>query len=189
MKKLLTSTALVCALTFSPAAFAASGVAAYSGNAARENAITEWYGKEGQDETPAYMERALAKLPAEKADDFRTAMQGANDENHALAEQLARLHGDLHELLTAPTFDRQAFLAKRAQIRQVRDQIAANRAEAFATAVSGLSQEERVTLTRSLHQEKTRKHHGHHNSKTKHIHGKNASSSTPEKPDTSAIQH
>ena len=141
MKKLLSATLLVSAMAFSSAALAHS----------------EWYGKEGQDEKPSYMEHALSRLPADKAADFRDTMKGAHEDNRILQERLHRLHGDLHAILTAPTFDENAFLAKRAEIQQVHDKMENNRTEAFTVAVSELSQDERVTLTRAL----DHAHHGH----------------------------
>jgi len=134
MKKLLSTAALIFTMTFSGAA----------------QAHTEWYGKEGQDEKPTYMEHALSRLPADKAADFRDTMKGAHEDNRILEEQLHRLHGDLHAILTAPDFDENAFRTKRREIQQLHAKMENNRTEAFSVAVSELSQNERVTLTRAL---------------------------------------
>jgi len=143
MKKLLTATLVAFTMAFSGAAIAHS----------------EWYGKEGQDETSAYMDHALSRLPAQKAADFRETMKNAREENKDLEEKVHGLHGDLHTILTAPDFDKKAFLEKRTEIQQLHDQMEANRTEAFASAVSELSQKERVALTRSL--DHAKKHHRH----------------------------
>ena len=130
-------------------AFAGTAFAHYS----------EWYGKEGQETAPTYMNDALSQLPKQKAADFRDTMSAAQENNKDLQEQLYRLHDSLHAILVAPTFDRDAFLNKRAEIQRVHDQMETNRTEAFASAVSDLSQQERMTLTRALHHGHE---HGHH---------------------------
>lgn len=143
MRHVLSSTVLVFAMAFSGAAFAHS----------------EWYGKEGQDEKESYMENALSKLPAKDAAEFRKTMKESREENKDLQEQVYRLHGDLHAILTAPNFDKHAFLAKRAQLQKLHEEMEDSRTEAFAFAISGLSQDERVTLTRALDHGKN--HHRH----------------------------
>jgi uncharacterized membrane protein len=135
MKKLLSTGVLALSITFSGAA----------------QAHMDWYGKEGQDEKPSYMENALSKLPPQKASDFRDTMKESDEENKNSQEQVYRLHNDLHAILTAPVFDRNAFLAKRADLQKLHEKMEENRADAFAAAVSDLSQAERVTLTRDLH--------------------------------------
>ena len=144
MKKLLSATLLVSAMAFSSAALAHS----------------DWYGKEGQDDSPSYMNHALAKLPAKKASEFRDTMKEARDDNKELQAQVYKLHGELHALLTAPTFDKDAYLAKRTEIEQLHDKMEENRTEAFASAVAELSLNERITLTRALHSEQDT-HHKH----------------------------
>ncbi len=139
MKRLLSTTVLVLTMTFSGAALANS----------------DWYGKEGQDEKPSYMNTALAKLPAKKAAEFRNTMKELHEDNKVFQAQLYKLHGDLHNILTAPTFDKEAFLEKRAEVQQVHDRMETNRTEAFAAAVSELSQNQRITLTRALHQDRS----------------------------------
>jgi uncharacterized membrane protein len=148
MKTLLSTTALLLTLGFSTVALA--------------NMNTEWYGKEGQDHSPAYMENAISKLPKDDADQFRETMKDARENNKPLWDQVDNLHGDLHAILIAPTFDKGAFLAKRQQVQQLHDQMETNMTVAFATAVDGLSQEERVTLTRALHHEHDKRHHSMH---------------------------
>ena len=145
MKKILSAILLASTLAYSSAALAHS----------------EWYGKEGQDEKPSYMEDAICKLPKQKAADFRATMKETQEENKDMKEQVYRLHGDLHAILTAPDFDKRAFLAKRQEIQKLYDEMEENRADAFASAVSQLSQKERLTLTRALHHDHV-KHNKHH---------------------------
>jgi len=149
MKKLLSTTAIILTLSFSSTALANS----------------DWYGKEGQDANPSCMENALGKLPKDDAAQFRTTMKAARENNKALEEQIGNLHGDLHAILTAPTFDKDAFLAKRKDIQQLHNQMETNMTVAFASAVDGLSQEERVTLTRALHHEHAKHHKMHKHTK------------------------
>jgi len=144
MKTLLTTTALLLTLSFPSIVLANS----------------EWYGKEGQDMSPSYMEGAICKLPKDDAAQFRDTMKEARENNKDLQMQVEKLHGDLHAILTAPTFDKDAFLAKRKDLQQLHDQMETNMTVAFASAVDGLSQEERITLTRALHHEHSKHHHG-----------------------------
>lgn len=143
MKNLLSTTLLMSIIAFSGAA----------------SAHSEWYGKEGQDEKPSYMESALSRLPAKDAAEFRKTMKESREENKDLQERVYRLHGDLHAILTAPDFDKNAFLAKRAELQKLHGEMEENRTKAFAFAVSDLSQKERVTLTRGLDHDK---HHHRH---------------------------
>ena len=143
MKTLLPASLLALTIAFSGAAMAHS----------------DWYGKEGQDEKPSYMESALSKLPAEKATKFRDAMKESSESNKKLEERMYRLHDDLHAILTAPVFNRDAFFAKRAELQKLHGEMEKNRTEDFAYAVSDLSQKERVTLTRALDHQK---HHHRH---------------------------
>lgn len=143
MKKLLSTGMLAFTITLSGAALA----------------HTDWYGKEGQDEKPSYMENALSKLPTQKAADFRNTMVESDEENKDAQEQIYRLHSDLHAILTAPVFDKKAFLAKRADLQKLHGKIEENKAEAFAAAASELSQTERTTLARDLHRGKNQSRH------------------------------
>jgi uncharacterized membrane protein len=145
MKILLSTTALLLTLGFSSAALANS----------------DWYGKEGQDVTPSYMERAICKLPKTDAAQFRDTMKEAREANKPLQEQVEKLHGDLHAILTADIFNKDTFIAKRNDIQQLHDKMEANMTEAFASAVANLNQEERVTLARALSHEHA-KHHVMH---------------------------
>lgn len=161
MKNLLTTTALLLTLSLPSLALANS----------------EWYGKEGQDANPSYMEKAICKLPKDDAAQFRDAMKLARENNKDASVQIENLHGDLHAILTAKTFDMDAFIAKRKDLQQVHDKMEMNMTVAFASAVNGLSQEERVTLTRALdHEHASKHHHRHHHS------DKQSSSEFPSQP-------
>jgi len=150
MKTLLSTTALLLTLGFSGAALANS----------------DWYGKEGQDMNPSTMEGAICKLPKHDAAQFRDTMKEARENNKNLQEQIGDLHGELHAILTAPTFDEGAFLAKRKELQQLHDQMETNMTEAFASAVANLTQDERVTLTRAMHHEHDKHHHMHQHAKS-----------------------
>ena len=145
MKKIFSVTLLMSTMALSSTAFAHN--------------YSEWYGKEGQDEKSTYMDHALSKLPSQEASDFRQTMKEAQQNNKDYQEQLYRLHGELHTILTAPNFDQDAFVAKRKEIQQVHDNMEMNRTEAFASAVSQLSQKDRMTLTRSLDHDHMKQHH------------------------------
>lgn len=158
MKKLLSTTALVLTMAFSGAAFAHS----------------EWYGKEGQDDKPYYMDHALSKLPAEKSAEFRQTMKDSAEENKSYKEQIYKLHNELHVILTAPDFDKHAFISKRQELQKIHEEMEENKTEAFASAVSELSQNERMTLTRALDHDRKR-HHGHHAAQVPAGNGRDAS--------------
>ncbi|MEI7669682.1 MAG: periplasmic heavy metal sensor [Pseudomonadota bacterium] len=152
MKKLLTTTILALTIGFSSLACANS----------------DWYGKEGQEEKSYYMNNAISKLPNNKAADFRKNLSESDEDNKQLRQQLYQLHSDLHAILVAPEFDKDSFHIKRGEIQRVYDKMESNRTEAFANAVSELSQEERVILTRSLHNSHKAKHYKKHAQK-KHV--------------------
>lgn len=103
---------------------------------------------------PTLMEKAISKLPHDKAEGFRDELQSAHEENENLYEQARQLHVQLHDILAADSFDRGAFNAKSQELRQLHDKIRTNLDEAFADAVSELSTSDRQTLLAALeHQE------------------------------------
>ncbi len=129
MKALLSITALLFALTFSVAATANSR------------------------ESHSYMEKAISRLPHDKAEAFHAVMRQAHEQNKDLYDQMHGLHQDLHNILTADTFDRDAFVAKSNEIRELHDKAAANLDAAFASAVAQLSQKERKTVALAMTKE------------------------------------
>jgi len=138
MKKILVSTtALLFCLTFSTAAMANS------------------------DGASSYMEKAISKLPPDKAAEFHSAMKDAHEQNKELYEQMHALHQDLHNILTADTFDKDAFLAKSREMQQLHDKVAENLDMAFASAIEPLSPKDRnmlaLAMTKQHHEKKAQK--------------------------------
>ncbi len=122
-------------------------------------AHSDWYNKDDRDSY--FIDHALAKLPAKDAAGFRETMQDASDDNKDLQTQLYTLYSDLNTIVMAPDFDKSAFLGKRADIQKIYDKMEDNRAEAFASALAQLTPPERVTLMKTLHDEKVEKHVSH----------------------------
>jgi len=102
-----------------------------------------------------YMEKAISTLPHDKAEEFRDTLQSAHEENDKLYEQAGQLHTQMHGILAADNFDKDAFIAKSQELRRVHDKIRTNLDEAFADAVSDLSTSQRHTLLAAM------EHQGH----------------------------
>ncbi len=112
------------------------------------------FANDGDGLPPTLMEKAISKLPSDKAEQFRDALQSAHEENAPLYDQAKQLHTQIHDILAADNFDRDAFNAKNQELRQVHDKIRTNLDDAFGAAVSDLSTSERQTLLTALeHQE------------------------------------
>jgi len=131
MKKLLTTTALVLSITVSGIAYANAG------------------DKGGRGE-PAFMTEALAKLPAAKAEAFRTSMKKSHEGKKEEFGDIKKLHEEMKNILTAEKFDKVAYIAKGKEIQDKQEKMHAARTEAFANAVATLSQSERKTLADAL---------------------------------------
>jgi len=143
-KKLLSTTALILTLAFSGMAYADH----------------DWNGKGEHDGRPSFAD----VLPKDKAEQFHATMQQAHEKNLVLIDKMHQLREERRSILTAPKFDKEAFLAKSAELAKFRetlhDQIRTNMKEAFATAVSTLSQEERQALAASMEKAHHEHHHG-----------------------------
>jgi uncharacterized membrane protein len=148
MKNLLTTTALVMSLALGGAAFAHD-----SGD----------HDMQGWDKPPHEMQDALAKLPPEKAKLIHEAMKQSHEKNKALYGQVRKLHDEKTALLTAPKFDKDAFLAKTKELRATQDKMKENMAEAFASTAAKLTPDERKVLAEAEpHHHMHHGMHGHH---------------------------
>ncbi len=136
MKKLFTTTALVLSLAFSGTGWA--------------NDATS-HEKSHHDGSPRYMKEALSKLPKDKAALFEDSIKKAREQNKTLQDQAKTLREELRALLTAPKFDKDAYIAKSAEIQQLQAKAHANKAAAFAGAATQLTQDERKTLSDAIH--------------------------------------
>ncbi len=148
MKKLLLTSALVCA---------------FSGMAFAHNTAFD-----KSDNTPALV-HATSGLPQAKAQEFKDSLRDAQEENKQIYDQLRQKRAELYGILTAPQFDRRAFIAKGKEIRDLRKEAEENRAEAFSLAASDLTQQERMRVARNLegaHAMTKHKHMNHHASKS-----------------------
>lgn len=134
MKTLYPFTALLVALSFAGATSAIADT-----------------GKEGKHGGPfSYLDQTIAKLPTQDAAQFRATLKQAHEKNQALIEQVHALHDNIDTIVAAPTFDEQAFRAKSKELRDVYETMRANMDDAFATATSHLSQDERKTLATAM---------------------------------------
>src|ERR1700677_1729174 len=96
------------------------------------------------------MEKAISALPHDKAETFRDSLQSAHEENEGLYKQEQQLRSQIHDILAADDFNKDAFNTKSQELRQLHDKIRTNLDEAFGDAVSNLSAAERKTLVASL---------------------------------------
>jgi len=107
----------------------------------------------GPDMQSSYMEKAISKLPKQKAQEFRDTMQQAHEENESLYKQARGLHQDMHNIMNASgTFDEDAFVAKSSELRELHEKIGENLDKAFASAVKALSEKERKMLSHNMEQ-------------------------------------
>lgn len=126
MKKLLTASALALALAAPFALSAADGAKS--------------------EQKTGRMERALEKLPKEKAAAFKEALKASREASEPKREAMRKLRDELDAIVAAPTFDKAAFLAKHKEINAVKTELAQAREEAMANALSKLTQAERKAV-------------------------------------------
>jgi Spy/CpxP family protein refolding chaperone len=129
MRKLVTTSALILALTAGGMAFAAA---------------------DRHEGPPHYMKEALAKLPESKRDmvtgTFKS-MREHSKQNHA---EMRKLHEELRAIMTAPSFDKTAYLAKHKQLDALREKASDNRTNALVNLAGKLTQEERKILADAM---------------------------------------
>jgi Spy/CpxP family protein refolding chaperone len=106
------------------------------------------------------IEKALSELPKDKATLVRNWMQQMKQERKASHKQIKELYRQVKQLAMAENFDKEAFLAKMAQIRQLKDQRAQKYAEAAANVAAQLTAKERTALLKAS--SKGQHGHGHH---------------------------
>lgn len=135
-------------------------------------AMAEIPAGKGPHGTPPRVEAVLEKLPKEKADLFRATMKGLKEDRQASREQHKKLRGELEAILTAPTFDKAAFLAKSKEIAALRDAKRQKFEEAIASIAGQYTQEERKMLVDAMP-----KHGGHRGGW--HKQGKHADAPAP----------
>lgn len=140
MKYLLSTTALALTLAFSGMAYAEPGP-----------------GHDGPPPPP--FEEALKKLPDKDAAAFRDTMKASHEKDKATFEQMHKLHGELKAIITADTFDKNAFIAKNKQLDALHDKLHVNMTEALANAISKLPPDERKTFAEAMHHEHGPHHH------------------------------
>lgn len=97
-----------------------------------------------------HMEKMLEGLPAEKAKAFRETLKASREQNKDKREQMKKLHEELKAIVTAPTFEKGAFLAKHKEINAVRADLDTARESAMADALSGLTQAERTVVAENM---------------------------------------
>lgn len=141
MKKLMTTTALILALTLNGAALACP-----SGSCHRDG-------------PPPHIKEALEKLPAERAELIQSTMAELRENRKAGWESMKNAREEMQALLTAETFDKTAFLEKAGQINESRSRAKLEKQQAIAELASQLNADERKILVDMVQHK--RKHHGH----------------------------
>ncbi len=126
MKKLLAATAILLAI-------ASNGYAA-------DNAQGKLEGYR------AHKKEQLAKLPAEKRTLVEKALEEGREARKASREDFKKLHEEVRTILTAPTFDKSAYLAKTKQLQELMEKNHTAMTERFAEIATKLNQEERKIL-------------------------------------------
>ena len=106
-------------------------------------------------------EEALSTLPKERADLVRGTMEKAKEAQVLKREAAKKLHAELLVISKADIFDRDAFLAKRGEIRALRNEMGAAWDATLADLSAQLTVEERRTLATAA-EWKHRKHDGDH---------------------------
>lgn len=94
----------------------------------------------------ARYEEALGKLPEEKAAMVRDTMNKAKQAQEPQREAARKLHEEILAISEAEAFDRDAFLAKRKQLRDLRNEMGAAWDQTLADISGKLTAEERRTL-------------------------------------------
>lgn len=146
MKKLLTTSALLLTLTMGTA-LAHDGM---GGNKGEHRGMRH------------HMEEVLQKLPEDKADLIKKTMETSREKNKAQFEQLRTIGKDIRAILVAPTFDKDAYLAKVKEAEAIRQAAAAERHKTFADIATQLNQEERKTLAELMPPKGGMHHWGKH---------------------------
>ena len=129
MKKLLTTSALMLALSVSSPLFAGPG---------------------RPDGPPPHVKEALAKLPQDKQDMIMNALKAGREDHKAMREKLTALHAEIKEILLAPTFDKSAFLAKQREIDALHSKAHATQDLRIANVAAKLTADERKQLVEIL---------------------------------------
>lgn len=126
MRKLLITSALALALVTGTADMAAS--------------------KDFRGEWKAHFEEQLTKLPEDKRALVKESFEEGREAHKASREQMKALHEEVKAILLAPTFDKEAYLAKNKEITALRSSLHNQRAERLAELASKLTPEERKIL-------------------------------------------
>lgn len=145
MKQFLATTALVLSLAAAPA-------------------FAETKGADRHAEGKARVEAAIAKLPADKAALVKTYFETQKTNGKASFEQTRALRKEMREMLTAPQFDKEAYLAKSRQVQELQAKSQSDRAQALADVASKLNQQERAALMDAMKPHKGG-HRGKHEQK------------------------
>ena len=97
----------------------------------------------GSGPLPPYVSAAADALTPEKGAALRAAVRQVPKPD---CKVMRTLHDELSAVLTAPSFDRSAYLAKTQKLQQLRDRRMSDLAAAFADQLAKLSPEERKAV-------------------------------------------
>lgn len=118
-------------------------------------------GKEGTGGSHhARFEETLAKLPEDKATLVRDSMKQAREENKARWERKKAIREEIDALLVAPTFDRDAYLAKVKEQAALKQDMYLSFATKMADVASKLTVEERRILAEGMPKRHGKGHYG-----------------------------
>lgn len=94
--------------------------------------------------------QAPMQLSEEKAKLVHETMSKMHEDNKDSFEKMGALHKEMREIMKAPTFDKEAYLEKSAEIQSVHAKIAEARAKAVAEVAGKLTPEERESIERPM---------------------------------------
>lgn len=131
MKKMLLTAAAVLALS--------SGAA-----------MAEWKNCPHHSDSEARIEEALSGLPEDKATLIKTTLSELREEGKSMWSSKKEKRQAMQNLLTAETFDKDAYMAKAKEIQESRASMFLSHQERIAELASQLNAEERAALAKAM---------------------------------------
>jgi Spy/CpxP family protein refolding chaperone len=138
---LLATTALMATLIVSGAAYAEPPDASHKSSPQHKG---NWLAAREQRRDK---ESVLEHLPPDKAKLFQDTMKQTSEKNSAYREQIGKLREELRNIVIADKFDKDAYLAKNAEMEKLWAQMRTNSAESFAAIAGKFTANERKVLS------------------------------------------
>lgn len=114
-------------------------------------------GKGGREGFHQHMEQKLSQFPQDKQDLIKKTFESGKAAGMANREKGKALHEQIKQIVTAPKFDKAAYLAKTSELNNLHSAGAKDRAERMANLFAQLTPDERQKFVEMMP-----KHHGWH---------------------------